>query len=47
MEVKMKKIKQILIIYDTKPLKVKGYNLNAFIARFRDTLQSKLKELGV
>jgi len=42
---KMSKIKQILLIYDDKS--VKGYNLNSFIARFRDTLQSKLEELGV
>jgi len=41
----MPKIKQILLIYDDKS--VKGYNLNAFISRFRDTLQSKLEELGV
>jgi len=41
----MKKIKQILLIYNDKS--VKGYNLNAFVARFRDTLRGKLKELGI
>ncbi len=41
----MKKIKQIIIIYDNG--NKKGYNLNAFLAVFQERLREWLKQRGV